>query len=200
VLTAAGIRHRVLSGVDISVDAGELVVLVGPSGSGKSTLLAILFGLEAPAAGSVAWAVEAGRWGRVALVPQDLGLLPELPLRENVALPALLDPELATTSGTRDVDELLERLDLVAVAARLPDETSLGEQQRAAVARALLLRPAAVLADEPTSHQDATRADLVVTALRAAAVEGAAVLVSSHEPDVVAAADRIVELGAVATG
>ena len=197
-LSATGIRLRVLDGVDLAVGAGELVALKGPSGSGKSTLLAVLFGLLAPDAGTVSWAVPAGRWGAVALVPQDLDLLPELPLRENVALPALLAPDDAADGI--DLDELLERLDLGAVGGRLPEETSLGEQQRAAVARALLLRPAAVLADEPTSHQDAARAAGVVAALRRAADEGAAVLVSSHEPEVIDAADRVVALGAVATG
>lgn len=205
ILTATGLTKRwsrgatVLNAVDLSLDAGELVVLAGPSGSGKSTLLGILFGIVAADAGTVQWERTSLDWDQVALVPQDLDLLPELTIRENVAL-AL---DLATTSTTEldqgaAVDDVLVALDLETVADRLPEATSLGEQQRAAVGRAVIGQPRAVLADEPTSHQDERRAALVVAVLRAFTNRGAACLISSHEATVVDAADRIIALGETA--
>lgn len=183
-----------LRGVDVTVAAGELVAMAGPSGSGKSTLLAVLAGWEVPDAGELSIAtVSAGAppWSRVGIVPQALGLLEELSLGENVGLPA----RLAGVRGYHDdVERLLDALDMAHVARRLPREASMGEQQRAAVARALLLRPTLVLADEPTSHQDHARGQRILGVLRDAAARGSAVIVASHDQDTLDASDRILHL------
>src|SRR5262249_58551473 len=136
-----------LRAVGFTLRPGELVALVGPSGSGKSTLLNVLCGWEEPDAGGLDWRGElAGRspdgfgWAELALVPQALGLLADLTLGENVLLPARLSRRLGEF---RDRARALTELFGVAhLSGRYPRQASLGEQQRCAVARALLLRPA----------------------------------------------------------
>lgn len=188
-----------LDGVDLTVAAGEFVALVGPSGSGKSTLLALLCGWETADSGALAYAGRlAGRppetlgWPELALVPQALGLVPDLSLLDNVLLPARL------RGGIRDAQERAGRLfddfGLAHLADRYPHQASLGEQQRVAVARALLLRPAVLLADEPTAHQDRGHADRLLDAFCAAAGEGAAVLVATHDEIAWSRADRVLAM------
>ena len=126
-------------------------------------------------------------WEELAIVPQRLGLAADLAIAENVALPLRL-------AGLRDAErvaELLERFALTPLAGRLPGEGSLGEQQRAALARALVRRPALLLADEPTGHQDEDWAARVGAALHAACAEGSACLLATHDPDVLDHADRV---------
>ncbi|MDO8364615.1 MAG: ATP-binding cassette domain-containing protein [Actinomycetota bacterium] len=180
--------------VSFTVAAGEMVVVRGRSGSGKSTLLAVLAGLCAPDGGSATVAggtpAPAMPWARVSLVPQVLGLAVELSIRENIA-------DAATAPDGARLDGLLDRLDLRAFAGRAIDEVSMGQQQRAAVARALVQVPAALLVDEPTSYQDGRHAVAVIDELRRAAAEGCAVLVATHDEAVVAAAHRVLELQAV---
>ena len=130
-------------------------------------------------------------WNRVAVVPQVLALVPELTLGENLDVAVGDRSRRDRRSPARTV---LERLDLSALADRFPAEVSMGQQQRAAVARAVIATPAVVLADEPTSHQDPDHAAMVIAALLACAVDGAAVLVASHDEQVARAASRIIEL------
>ena len=185
--------------VSLSVAPGELVALVGPSGSGKSTLLFALAGWETLDSGTVqVLGAPPGtqRWGDVGVVPQALGLIDDLTLRENAALPARLgglEPE-AQQAAADELERLVGSLHLDAVAQRRPSATSLGEQQRAAVARALVLAPPVVLADEPSTHQDHVRAGLVFHLLRDAAERGAAVVVATHDPAGYDYADRVVEM------
>jgi putative ABC transport system ATP-binding protein len=120
-------------------------------------------------------------------VAQRFGLLPELTVAENVGLPLRLR---GSTDDTR-VTEVLGRLGLAELRDRLPGETSIGQQQRTALARALVDRPAALLADEPTSHQDAGSAALVWHALDAACAEGTACLVATHDEAASIHADRV---------
>ncbi|SHH11683.1 ABC transporter ATP-binding protein [Geodermatophilus nigrescens] len=184
-----------LRGVDVAVAPGEVVALLGRSGSGKTTLLHCLVGWERPDRGEVtvpgARSPGEADWSTLAVVPQRLGLLDELTLADNVAMPARLagapDPRAAALAG-------LEQLGLGALADRLPDEVSLGEQQRTALARALVLRPAFLVADEPTGRLDQELSVHVLGVLRACADTGTGVLVASHDPLVVAAADRVVRL------
>jgi len=180
--------------VTFAVAAGELVVVRGRSGSGKSTLLAVLAGWCVPDGGVAAIAgteraatarARIVPWAEVAVVPQVLALVPELTVRENLQ-EACTDRNL--------VADLLDALDLLGVADRPPTQASMGQQQRAAVGRAAAARPVALLADEPTSHQDAEHGAAVVQVLRAAAGAGSAVLVASHDPDIAAAADLVVDL------
>jgi len=192
-------RVHAVSGVDLALYPGELVALVGPSGSGKSSLLGVLAGWEPPDAGELAWAAApAGRgapgWAELATVPQALGLLDDLTVRENVALPVRLGLG-RRRAGEGRTEELLGLFGLAELAGRSPSETSLGQQQRAAVARALVLTPQLVLADEPSAHQDAAWVHDVFAALRQVVHDrGAACLVATHDPDALAFADRVLHL------
>jgi ABC-type lipoprotein export system ATPase subunit len=189
-----------LRGVSVALYPGELVALVGPSGSGKSSLLGVLAGWERPDAGELTWAPGlAGpggvpAWSALATVPQALGLLEDLTVRENVALPVRLQLGPAR-AGEGRTEELLGLLGLAELAHRPPSETSLGQQQRAAVARALVLGPQLVLADEPSAHQDAAWVHDVFTALRRVVGERqAACLVATHDPEALRYADRVLSL------
>jgi putative ABC transport system ATP-binding protein len=187
-----------VAGVDLALFPGELVALVGPSGSGKSSLLGLLAGWEPPDAGELAWAPAAAGgapgWSELATVPQALGLLEDLTVRENVALPVRLRLGRRRATGGR-TEELLGLFGLAELADRSPSETSLGQQQRAAVARALVLTPQLVLADEPSAHQDAAWVHDVFAALRQVVHDrGAACLVATHDPDALQFADRVLHL------
>ncbi|MDQ3962371.1 MAG: ATP-binding cassette domain-containing protein [Actinomycetota bacterium] len=188
--------HAVLD-ASFEIFANELTALVGPSGSGKTTILNLLAGWETPDAGTVhlaGWAgpLETAAWDRIALVPQTLGLLGELSIRENVALAS----RLGTLPGVEDdrIDDVLEDLGLAQLADRSPDEISLGEQQRAALARALVSRPSLLLTDEPSGHQDALWARGVFGALRKICSEGTACVVATHNEEVLGFVDRILEM------
>lgn len=194
-----------LRGVSLTLHPGEFVALVGRSGSGKSTLLSILCGWEQADAGEIAWQ-EGSRevapvdrsWSELAIVPQRLGLLDELTVRENVGLPVTMGgvkrgPTAAAAAQQR-VEALLQEFGLVALAQRTPPETSIGEQQRTALARALVLSPRLLLADEPTAHQDEAWARGVLRALAHAAREGTSCLVATHNEAVIRFADRVVAI------
>lgn len=190
----AGARP-VLDGVDLSLDRGAVVALVGRSGSGKTTLLTLVAGLDAPDAGTVLVEGEpVGRrdlpWRRVAILPQALGLLDELTVAENVALPL----RLLGRPTDDEVPALLERLGIDHVAHHLPDEVSLGEQQRTALARAVIARPSLLLADEPISHQNDAWARAMVALIGELAEAGTACLLATHNVEAVGAAHRMVEL------
>lgn len=195
-VTPAGTRH-VLDGVDVSVDPGEVVALAGRSGSGKTTLLAILAGWERADDGTIA---VAGRcppaadvsWVDIAVLPQTLGLLEELTIRENVALPLRLCG--GPNRERDDPDRLMARLGLDRLGDRFPSEVSLGEQQRTALARAAVVRPSVLLADEPVAHQNVAWAEVMMASVRELAESGTACLVAAHDEVVLHAADRVVEL------
>jgi ABC-type lipoprotein export system ATPase subunit len=185
-----------LDGVGVGLYPGELTVAAGPSGSGKTTLLSVLAGLEVPDRGRVRTGpplppdVPPGDlpWRYLAFLPQSATLLDELTVAENVDLPARLDP--AAGPGW-DVDELLDLLEIAHLADRYPSRVSGGEQQRVALARALRLRPAVLLADEPTGQQDRGRVDLVMGVLRRHAYAGNVVLATSHDQAAIRTADRL---------
>jgi putative ABC transport system ATP-binding protein len=176
------------SGLDLDVQPGTLTVLVGPSGSGKTTVLTILAEWTRPDSGTVEWrdgftAAHRARWRHVAVLPQTIGLLPELSLLENVALPLRLDG-VATADAVVEARAMLDVLALGSLAARLATEVSLGQQQRAALARAAVMQPDLLLADEPTSHQDPETARLVTGLFRQLAETGTACVIASHDPAV----------------
>jgi putative ABC transport system ATP-binding protein len=183
----------VVDDASLDVRRGELAVLLGRSGSGKSTLLMAAGGWLRPDEGAVR--TPGNRWHETAHLAQRFGLLPELSVGENVGLPLRLRG--ATDDGR--VEELLARLGLTELRDRLPNETSIGQQQRTALARALVDRPAALLADEPTSHQDAGSASLVWGALDAACADGTACLLATHDETAKDHADRVwrIEDGAI---
>jgi putative ABC transport system ATP-binding protein len=175
---------------------GEVAVLLGRSGSGKSTLLTLLGGWQRPDAGAVRWASqadpEAVAWSELGYLPQRFGLLPELTVRENVEQPARLAHVLDEKSDV--VDSLLVRLGLDELAARTPQEISIGQQQRAALARALVLDPTVLLADEPTSHQDAGWRDRVWELLTEVAAAGTSCLIATHEEAAARLATRVLRM------
>ena len=179
----------VLNDLAATVQPGEVVIIRGRSGSGKTTLLNILAGWQEPDSGSVTWGVDHPEsWDRVAVVPQSLGLLPELTLGENIGLPG----RLADTAS--DVSGVAERLEIPHLLDRPVGGASLGEQQRAAIGRALIRRPALLLADEPSSHQDLDRLHLVWRLIDQVAAEGTGVIAATHDPDAFQYADRILDL------
>jgi putative ABC transport system ATP-binding protein len=196
---------RAVRNASLELRSGELAALIGRSGSGKTTLLTLLAGLHEPDAGEIRASARAVRpadldWSRLAFLPQRFGLLPELSVRENVEYPARLAGRLDERRGA--IDSLLERLGLAEHAARPPQETSIGQQQRTALARALVLEPALLLADEPTSHQDAGWRDRVWRVLVQAAESGTACLIATHERDIARYASTVWEVveGTVARG
>ena len=188
-------RLRALDGVTLAVGDGELVCLAGPSGSGKSSLCHLAAGLEIADSGRVEVDGSAPAtldWSVVSVLPQQHGLVTGLTVSENVALPARrlgLDREV-------DLEGLLRALDIHHLAARLVSDTSIGEQQRTALARALVLGPRLAVLDEPTGHQDDEHVEAVLVTVQAAAASGTAVLVASHDQRVVEASDRVVLLDA----
>jgi ABC-type lipoprotein export system ATPase subunit len=196
-------EHRVLDGAALEAHRGELVAVIGRSGSGKSTLLHLLGALDRPDAGEIEVAgvridgrsereLTRVRRERVGFVFQFFHLVPELSGEENVLLPARLP---GAPSGAADrAHELLEGLGLTDAARRAPHELSGGEQQRLALARALVLDPPVVLADEPTGNLDPEAGAVVLALLRAAADEGRAVVLVTHDDAATAAADRVLHL------
>ncbi len=186
----------------LSVARGEKTLILGPSGSGKTTLLSVLAGLLPPSTGAVSlegrdlYALPSRDRDRLrgrhfGFVFQTLHLLPSLTLRQNVALAA----DIAQKPDAARVDDLLDRLGLSAKAHRRPEALSQGEQQRAAIARAVLNRPGIIVADEPTSALDDANAAAVMELLRAQAAEtGAALLVATHDNRITQQFDRILRL------
>ncbi|MEO9138179.1 MAG: ATP-binding cassette domain-containing protein [Jatrophihabitans sp.] len=186
-----------LRGVDLSVGAGQMIGIAGASGSGKSTLLAVLCGWETPDAGTVRFGDGAVApldlpWADLALVPQTLGLLDDLPALENVLLPARLTGRNADSVAR--ATELMERLGVGHLTGRFSDQVSLGEQQRIAIARALLLHPRLLLADEPTAHQDHGWGDVVLDLLREHAASGGACILVSHHAQALARTDVVLHM------
>jgi len=195
--------RRVLDGADVDVAAGELVAIVGRSGTGKSTLLHLLAGLDRADAGQIELAGErvdrandrrltALRARSVGFVFQFFHLVPELTGEENVLLPTRVNG--SRRAGTRRGQDLIDRLGLREVAGSLPHELSGGEQQRFAIARALVNDPPVVLADEPIGNLDPASGAVVLDLLRAMADEGRAVAMVTHQPEASAIADRVLVL------
>lgn len=182
---------EVLRGANLTLNAGELVALIGPSGSGKSTLLHIAGLLDSPQGGSITIArvdaTDANDAARTRLRNQHIGfiyqfhnLLPELTALENVMAPQLIAGVKAKAANQR-ARELLDRLGLAGRITHLPAQLSGGEQQRVAIARALANKPPLILADEPTGNLDPATAEAVTQLLlEVAREEGVAALVATH--------------------
>jgi ABC-type lipoprotein export system ATPase subunit/ABC-type lipoprotein release transport system permease subunit len=196
---------KALDGINLEIDQGEFVALVGPSGSGKSTLLNLLGGLDRPTAGELnirglglqdatEKELTAHRRHNVGFIFQSFNLLPTLTALENVALPLMLSGFSLKERHSRAAD-LLKRVGLEHRVEHRPTEMSGGEQQRAAIARALVNNPQLILADEPTGNLDSSTGDEVMRLLRKLNTEsGVTLIVVTHDPEVAAHADRIVYL------
>jgi putative ABC transport system ATP-binding protein len=194
-----------LRGVTMAVKAGEFVALMGPSGSGKSTLLQLLGGLDQPTSGSVvfegadishlsdAQATKLRR-ERTGFVFQAFNLIPLLSVRENIELPFTI------AGGSKDardrVRQVIELVELGGKEGHRPDQLSAGEQQRVAVARALVTRPSVLLADEPTGNLDYTTSGELLDALwRSCEHGGQTIVLVTHDARAAAYADRVLVIG-----
>jgi putative ABC transport system ATP-binding protein len=195
---------RALRDVDLLVEPGELVAVMGPSGSGKSTLLTIAGSLEEPTSGEVlvdgvdlatVSRSDRARMRRrsIGYVFQDFNLLPGLTAAENVTLPLELDG-IHTKAARATGLEALEELHVAEHADRYPDELSGGERQRVAIARAIVGERGLLLADEPTGALDSVNGEGVMRLLRAATQRGVAGVVVTHEAQLASWADRVVFL------
>jgi putative ABC transport system ATP-binding protein len=190
--------------VDLTVERGELVAVMGPSGSGKSTLLTIAGSLEAPTSGQAivdgidlqtVSATDKAKMRRrsIGYVFQDFNLLPGLKAIENVTLPLELDG-VSSKPARAAALEAMEELDVADRMDRFPDELSGGERQRVAIARAIVGRRGLLLADEPTGALDSVNGEGVMRLLRAATHRGVAGVVVTHEAQLASWADRVVFL------
>jgi putative ABC transport system ATP-binding protein len=188
--------------VDLAVERGELVAVMGPSGSGKSTLLTIAGSLEEPTSGQVLVdGVDLGSFSRsdrakmrrrsIGYVFQDFNLLPGLTALENVTLPLELDGVRAKAARSAGL-EALDELDVAERAERYPDELSGGERQRVAIARAIVGERELLLADEPTGALDSVNGEAVMRLLRTATQRDVAGVVVTHEAHLASWADRVV--------
>jgi putative ABC transport system ATP-binding protein len=200
-----GLDVRALDGVDLRIESGEMVAIMGPSGSGKSTLLHILGALDTPTEGMVAMAGERYdgldddaltrlRRDQIGFVFQFFNLLPSLTAEENVLLPALIARHYEDALKQR-AHALLDRVGLADRAEHTPAELSGGQQQRVSIARALLLEPEVVLADEPTGNLDTRAGREILNILRRmSSDDGLTVVMVTHDPAAAAVADRVVFL------
>jgi len=199
------IEVRALDGVSLRIGRGDFAALAGPSGSGKTTLLNLIGGLDAPTRGTVrldgedigrlpARKLAALRLRRIGFVFQAYNLIPVLSAFENVEYPLLLQGVPPDERRAR-VDETLARVGLGALGARRPNELSGGQQQRVAVARAVVTRPALVLADEPTANLDSKNAQDLVEMMHALNHEHhVTFLFSSHDQRVLDRAERLLRM------
>jgi len=194
---------RALDGVDLKVEKGEFVAVVGTSGSGKSTLLHMLGGLDRPTSGSVTVdgrdifslkdeALTIFRRRKIGFVFQNYNLVPVLNVYENIVLPIQLD-------GHRPdgpyVDQIIETLGLESKLQNLPANLSGGQQQRVAIARALAAKPAIVLADEPTGNLDSRTSQDVMSLLKVTSQKFAQTIVMiTHNEEIAQTADRIIRI------
>ena len=200
-LGAGRAQRRILDGVDLEVQEGEVVAVLGRSGSGKSTLLHLLGGLDRADSGRITLAgqditsqspraLARTRLRHVGFVFQAFQLIEELSGEENVLMPARLPG--AGRDGERRARRLIGELGLTEIAGRRPHELSGGEHQRLAIARALVNDPQLVLADEPTGNLDQENGAIVLALLRN--LHRRAVVLVTHEPEAAAIADRVLHL------
>jgi putative ABC transport system ATP-binding protein len=202
-LKAEGLAYEkagqvIVTGIDLSVEAGKSLAVVGPSGSGKTTLLALLSGLYAPSKGTIEFAGapligRAGPPSGMAVVLQNYGLVSLLTAAENieVALRAQGQPPDQAIPAARSA---LAKVGLEPQADQLVEELSGGQQQRTAVARALALQPQLLIADEPTAELDANARAAVLARMFGIAQEGGALILATHDPEVAERCDSILEL------
>jgi ABC-type lipoprotein export system ATPase subunit len=182
--------------VDLQAEAGTIVALTGHSGSGKSTLCHLVAGLERPEHGTVELdgvaTADITDWARISVVPQRLSLLDQLTAVENLVLPVL------ATGRRPDIDathRVLDALGVDVLSDRPAGKGSIGEQQRIAVARALVLEAPLIVLDEPTAHQDDDNAGRVIEAITGVVRGGALVVTSTHDPRLLAQAAFALPLG-----
>ncbi|MCI8690022.1 MAG: ABC transporter ATP-binding protein [Oscillibacter sp.] len=194
---------RALDGVDLTVEKGEFLAVVGTSGSGKSTLLHMLGGLDRPTSGSVVVdgkdifslkdeALTIFRRRKIGFVFQNYNLVPVLNVFENIVLPIQLD---GRQPDRAYVDQIIETLGLESKLRNLPNNLSGGQQQRVAIARALAAKPAIILADEPTGNLDSQTSQDVMGLLKVTSQKFAQTIVMiTHNEEIAQMADRVIRI------
>ena len=192
-----------LDNISFKVEKGEFVAIVGASGSGKSTLLHLLGGVDKPTSGKVFVdgidiykldddKLAIFRRQKVGLIYQFYNLIPILNAEENITLPLELDNRKV---DKKELDDLLKVLGMSNRRRHLPNELSGGQQQRVSIGRALITKPAIVLADEPTANLDSKTSDEIVNLLKKANKEyNQTIIMITHNPDIAKEADRIIEI------
>lgn len=201
--------------VSMTLENKEIAVITGPSGSGKSTLLNMMAGILEPTEGKITVdgtdlysmdddALSAFRNARIGVIPQGQTAIHSLTVRDNILLPYVLLKEKRSgqrkikTQDEGEIDvrvrELMDKTGIADLADIFPSEISGGEQRRMAIVRAMLLKPDVILADEPTADLDEENTKTVLALMRYAADEGSAVLIVTHDKDVLPEADRVYQL------
>lgn len=194
----------VLKGIDLSIQPGEMVAVIGASGSGKSTLMNIIGLLDRPSSGSyqlqghdVAGLSDDARAQlrnqQIGFVFQQFNLLPRLTAEENVALPLVYAQAIASNQKSR-VNEALANVDMHSYAHHRPSQLSGGQQQRVAIARALINQPSIILADEPTGALDSKTSSEVMQLFHQLHSQGSTVVIITHDPTVAEQCQRIIRI------
>jgi putative ABC transport system ATP-binding protein len=204
---------RALRGLDLTIDSGEVVAIMGPSGSGKSTLMHILGALDTPTSGTAS--IDGAdlkllkedqlvtlRGKKVGFVFQTFNLIPTLSAQRNVELPMIFQG-VAKRERAKKARELLTKVGLAERMKHKPNELSGGERQRVAVARSLANNPEIILADEPTGNLDTETGQAILDLLKDLSTrDGKTVIIVTHDPEAAAIADRIITLrdGCISSG
>ena len=199
-----GERVAALQGMDLSIEEGEFIAVMGPSGSGKSTLLNILGGLSHPSAGDLSVdgidiyqlkgeKLADYRREYIGFVFQSFQLIPYLTILENIMLPLAIVPSRNGDQGSMAAG-VLQKVGLAEKGRRLPNQLSGGEQERVAIARALVNNPPIILADEPTGNLDSTKGKEIMELLRDLNYEGQTIIMVTHNPENARYAHRIVHV------
>jgi len=201
--TEGNSEHRILDGVNLFIDRGEIVVMLGKSGSGKTTLLNLLSGIDLPDLGSISFnginLTELSEKKRTLFRRKNIGfifqffnLIPTLTVEENISLPLELN-EIKFSSG--DIAGILSEVGLKSRNRTYPDKLSGGEQQRVAIARALVHNPEIIIADEPTGNLDLETGKKIIGLIdEFVRKKGKTMIMATHAPDVIGIADRVIGL------
>jgi putative ABC transport system ATP-binding protein len=203
-LPLGGETIEILRGINLRIEAGEFVALVGPSGSGKSTLLGVIAGLDRPTAGRVLVdgiditdspesRLAAVRNAKIGMVFQTFNLIPTLTAQENVEVPLYVGDHPGSPAAR--AREVLELVGLGHRTGHRPSQLSGGEQQRVAIARALATRPAIVIADEPSGNLDAANGRRILDLIADLRQRlGTTFLIATHDPSIAARAERVLSI------
>lgn len=197
---------EVITDLNLSIDAGEFIAIVGPSGSGKSTVLNILGGLDSPTRGEVivdnenitgldSTALAHFRGEKIGFIFQSFNLIPVLSVYENIEYPLIMIQHLPPEERKKRVLKVLEEVDMLDQKEKFPDQISGGQKQRVAIARALVTNPKIVFADEPTANLDSKTAHRIIELMHKIKQDyGTTFVFATHDEKIVSSAERLITL------